>query len=246
MDEAFASVLLVLVWVVGTIMAYALQSLKDRQQRAEWEGAAHYAEEMRQAEIRDRQRIADTQGRRMMAQQEQENRRAMAEIDEFVHDLEELEAEQERRLRALRMADIDNMAGPEFEEYVRRLLVHRRFTARLTRASGDFGVDIVAERDGHKYAIQVKRWSKAVDGDAVREAVAGQRHYGCDRAMAITNSYFTEAAKELARSNHCELIDRDVLAEWILDFQEDGAGEPAMADARSAADVPGQVVERPN
>lgn len=57
------------------------------------------------------------------------------------------------------------------------------------------------------------------------------RHdFGRDRAVVITNR-FTEGAKELARSNHCELIDRDVLAKWILEFQEamsSGSGATAV------------------
>jgi hypothetical protein len=57
--------------------------------------------------------------------------------------------------------------------------------------------------------------------------------------MVITDNHFTEGAKGLAQSNHCELIDRDLPAEWILEFQEDGAGEPGLAEARSIAEVPG-------
>ncbi|HEY4761585.1 MAG TPA: restriction endonuclease [Thermoguttaceae bacterium] len=131
-------------------------------------------------------------------------------------------AERERRLRALRLADVDNMAGIDFEHYVCRLLVYRGFTANVTRSSGDLGVDIVAQRNFQKYAIQVKRHRKGVSRRAVSDAVAGKQHYGCDRAMVITNSYFTKGAKELAQSTGCELINRDSLAEWILDFQGHG------------------------
>lgn len=131
-------------------------------------------------------------------------------------------AERERRLRALRLADVDNLAGIDFEHYVCRLLVHRGFTASVTRSSGDLGVDIVARRNFQKYAIQVKRHRKGVSRRAVSDAVAGKQHYGCDRAMVITNSYFTKGAKELAKSTYCELVNRDLLAEWILDFQGHG------------------------
>jgi HJR/Mrr/RecB family endonuclease len=39
-------------------------------------------------------------------------------------------------------------------------------------------------------------------------------------AWFVANSYFTRFAKELARVNNCELINRDQLAEWIIEFQE--------------------------
>jgi HJR/Mrr/RecB family endonuclease len=37
--------------------------------------------------------------------------------------------------------------------------------------------------------------------------------------MVITNNYFTPGAVTLARSNDCTLVDRDLLAQWVLRFQ---------------------------
>jgi restriction system protein len=82
-------------------------------------------------------------------------------------------AKRERRLRALELADIDNMGGLDFEHYLCRLLVHRGYQAEVTRASGDLGVDIVARRDGQKHAVQAKRYSKGVSRRAISDAVAG-------------------------------------------------------------------------
>lgn len=149
-------------------------------------------------------------------------------------------AERERRLRAIQLADIDNMGGIAFERYACRLLEHRGFGASVTRASGDLGVDIVACRSGRKYAVQVKRQSKGVSRRAVSDAVAGKQHYGCNHAMVITNNYFTRGAKELARSTGCELIDRDSLAQWALDFQRDN-GEALTGLSRDADDLDGKL-----
>ncbi|MGH7909204.1 MAG: hypothetical protein ACRENW_05065 [Thermodesulfobacteriota bacterium] len=38
--------------------------------------------------------------------------------------------------------------------------------------------------------------------------------------MLISNSCFSQDAIELAKSTGCELIDRDALAKWSLDFQK--------------------------
>lgn len=37
--------------------------------------------------------------------------------------------------------------------------------------------------------------------------------------MVVTNSYFTREAKSMAEYNNCELIDRDKLADWVVEFQ---------------------------
>jgi len=124
-----------------------------------------------------------------------------------------------RALRALRLADVDNMSGIDFEHYVGRLLDHRGFRVKKTKGSGDLGVDLIAYKNGIKYSIQVKRSIGNVSRRAVSDAVAGKDHYGCNAAMVITNSYFSKGAIEMARSTGCELIDRDTLSEWIIDFQ---------------------------
>jgi restriction system protein len=90
----------------------------------------------------------------------------------------------------------------------------------MTKASGDLGVDLIASNDTSKIAIQAKRYESKVSRRAISDAVAGMRHYKCNRAMVITNNYFTPDAIKLAKSAGCMLIDRDVLADWIIEFQK--------------------------
>jgi HJR/Mrr/RecB family endonuclease len=132
--------------------------------------------------------------------------------------------EESRRTRRQRLPDIDGMDGLEFERYLREILEHRGFQAALTPSSDDRGVDIVAERDEFCCAIQVKRHHGLVSRRAVSDAVAGMKHYGCNAAMVVTNSYFTASAVALAESNDCELVDRDLLAGWIGEFQRRESG----------------------
>lgn len=127
----------------------------------------------------------------------------------------------QRALRLLDMAAVDTMPGLEFEKWVAAQLQVRGYHVRLTPIN-DYGVDIVAKKDGTKTAVQVKRYRKVLDQKPVREAVAGMMHYKCGRSMVVTNSRFTEAAKVLAKSNHCELIDRGKLAAWLVEQQARG------------------------
>lgn len=75
----------------------------------------------------------------------------------------------------------------------------------MTKASGDYGVDIVCEKKGERWAVQCKYYSSHVGVAAIQQATAGKAMYGCDRAMIITNSGFTAQAKELALKNDVEL-----------------------------------------
>lgn len=118
------------------------------------------------------------------------------------------------------LSEIDEMEGTEFEEYVAALFCKLGYQASVTKQSRDFGVDVVAKRGGERIAIQVKRYSKAVSLGGVQQAVAGMHKYDCNKAMVVTNNYFTPGAQELASHSSCELIDRDGLAGLIRRAQK--------------------------
>lgn len=100
------------------------------------------------------------------------------------------------------------MTGLEYEHVVARYLQGNGYTnVVVTQASGDYGIDVIAYKDGHKYAIQCKYYTGSVSLDAVQEAVAGKVMYDCDRAMVVTNSTFTKSARQLAQANGVILLD---------------------------------------
>lgn len=112
----------------------------------------------------------------------------------------------------LRFQDVDLMDGVSFEYYIAQLLAERGYSNVSLTEQYDYGVDIIAEKDGVRWGVQAKRYSGLVKAEAVRQVVTGLRLYGCDRAMVVTNSTYSNVAKRLAEGNNCVLIDRDGLA----------------------------------
>lgn len=111
---------------------------------------------------------------------------------------------------------IDNFKGEEFEDYLYYIYKQHGYKVKKTPRTGDFGVDLILiDRSGEKIAIQAKRWKSNVGVKAVQEIVAGRIHYNCDRAVVVTNSYFTKAAIKLANSNNVELVNRDQISKFI-------------------------------
>lgn len=114
----------------------------------------------------------------------------------------------------------DYMTGEDFEAYVAMILQQIGFiNVQLTKGSGDQGVDILAEKDGMKYAFQCKRYDKPVGNKAVQEVFAGKFFYHCHVAVVVTNNCFTQSAKELANENGVVLWDRDKLNSLIYSIQ---------------------------
>lgn len=108
--------------------------------------------------------------------------------------------------------DFDNMTGVEFEKFAAHILSQNNFiNIKMTPASGDHGVDILAEKDNVTYAIQCKCYSSNIGNSAVQQAHTGKSLYHRDIAVVLTNQYFTQQAKDEAKELHVKLWDRDTL-----------------------------------
>ena len=114
-----------------------------------------------------------------------------------------------RRKKRVRPAVYDELEGHDFEFYCAGLLEKCGFQeVEVTRGSGDFGIDILAEKDGISYAIQCKRYDAPVGVKAVQEAYAGRDYYDRMVGAVMTNQYFTAPAVEAARKLKILLWDR--------------------------------------
>lgn len=111
---------------------------------------------------------------------------------------------------------IDNLSdGWRFENYIANLLKKLGYSnVKVTSGSGDYGVDVLPSKAGIRYAFQCKLYRNPVGVKAVQEVVSGKIYYNCDKAVVITNNYFTSAAQKLANATGVELWDRNVL--WNL------------------------------
>ncbi|MCI8976045.1 MAG: restriction endonuclease [Lachnospiraceae bacterium] len=104
-------------------------------------------------------------------------------------------------LRRRRFTDaFEDMDGHEFEYFCADLLEQRGFVeVEVTRGSGDYGIDILAEKDGVTYAVQCKRYTAPVGVKAIQEAYAGRDYYDRMVGAVMTNQYFTAPAVEAAK-----------------------------------------------
>ena len=108
------------------------------------------------------------------------------------------------------------MDGHTFEYFCATLLEDAGFQdVEVTQASGDYGIDILAEKDGVTYAIQCKCYSDRIGNHAVQEAYSGAAYYGRQIPVVMTNQYFTDAAKEIALRTGVRLWDRDILVGFL-------------------------------
>jgi len=122
-----------------------------------------------------------------------------------------------RALLQLDLAGVDDLDPLRFEAFVAELLAAQGYRTQLTKASHDFGVDVLAVRGSQRIAVQVKHYKKPVSGKAIAEALLGMPHYRCNACMVVTNSRFTSAAIKAAALHPCTLVDRRELARWLAE-----------------------------
>ena len=132
----------------------------------------------------------------------------------------------------------DDMEGQDFEEYCVELLEARGFeNVEMTPASHDYGIDIIADKDGISYAVQCKCYSDPVGIKAIQEAFAGKAYYNAMVGAVMTNQYFTKPAKEFAEKLNIVMWDGDYVLGLIH--------EVALPEKKSVIDLFRNIIKKP-
>lgn len=106
---------------------------------------------------------------------------------------------------------IDKMTGEEFEYYLKLRFEKEGYKVEMTKASQDYGADLILTNKAETIVVQAKRYEANVGTAAIQEVVSAKKYYQADNCMVVTNSNFTINALNLAEANDVELRDRDDL-----------------------------------
>jgi hypothetical protein len=79
----------------------------------------------------------------------------------------------------------------EFELLCAEILTAPGWTATSTKASGDQGADVIAEKSGTRIILQCKLYTGTVGNKAVQEAYTAQRHYFANASAVVTNADYS-------------------------------------------------------
>ena len=98
------------------------------------------------------------------------------------------------------------ISGAEYEAFCADQLRTCGWTVQVTPLCRDQGVDVIAEKNGARVALQCKLYSNPVGNKAVQEIAAGRVHQQAQFGVVVTNGTFTASAKELAATNGIRLL----------------------------------------
>ncbi len=104
-----------------------------------------------------------------------------------------------------------DLSPTEFEALISNLFQKNGLETRLTQASRDGGVDVVAYDlrpvTGGKVVIQAKRYKNTVGVSAVRDLYGTVMNEGANKGILVTTSSYGKDAYEFAKDKPLELID---------------------------------------
>jgi restriction system protein len=66
----------------------------------------------------------------------------------------------------------------------------------------------MAARNGVSYVIQARRNRRKVGIRAIEDAIATRKHLKCERAIVVTNHFFSNQARKIAKANQVLTLDR--------------------------------------
>ena len=120
------------------------------------------------------------------------------------------------------ISDIDAISGFDFEEVLVYIFKYFGYKTKLTKKSGDYGVDLFAMERKIKYCIQAKLYyNHSVGSNAIQQINTAKNYFNSDFAVVVTNAKYSKQALDMANKLKVILIDRTDLIK-ILNAYKSG------------------------
>lgn len=119
------------------------------------------------------------------------------------------------KVSVFNISQLDRLSGTEFEELLKDIFERLGYNVQKTRASHDYGADLIIKKAGQVAVVQAKCYSGTVGIKAVQEIISSKKHYGAKDLIVATNSSFSRDASILASEYDVKLIDRETLKTLI-------------------------------
>lgn len=99
------------------------------------------------------------------------------------------------------------MRGEAYERYIARLYEEEGYQTSVTRKTDDRGIDVLAEKDGIRIAIQAKHYSRSnrVSSTEVQQYSGLLTRGDIHGVVIATTSSYTQPAREVARNRGIKL-----------------------------------------
>ncbi len=139
---------------------------------------------------------------------------------------------------ATRATDIDGMDNREFEAFVADFWRRQDYQFKVTQAVADGGVDVIAENENERLAIEIKwRSDTNVGAPTIRELAGVIRPDRFDRGIVVTNTNYTSGGYEEVNQLPITLSDGDDIRQLDQKHRRQLTTEEPEQEETSATDA---------
>lgn len=125
----------------------------------------------------------------------------------------------QRHYGSLHIDELKKLSGTEFEDYLAELFKSHDYKVEMTPSTGDYGADLILNKNQQRIAVQAKCYTGSVGVSAVQEALSGMAYYKCHSAWVVTTGNYTVNAIELATQSKVQLLGRNELGKLVLQMK---------------------------
>lgn len=129
------------------------------------------------------------------------------------------------KLKEIRLGvdkNFQNYSSYEFKKFIAKLFKTMGYETRVTQASNDYGIDIIAKKGHETIAIQCKRYrtGNPVGNNDIQKLLGAMQHRNirANHSIIITTFHFTVQAKEQAKECSIELWDGHELKKMVKKY----------------------------
>lgn len=143
-------------------------------------------------------------------------------------------------LKAALKVRFQGISPYDFEDFLGKLFKDNGYTISPTKYAGDYGADLILQKEGLITVVQIKRYHQdhKVGVQDVNQVIGAAKYYKADQIMIVTTSELTQPAVELCRKANVYAWDWEILKgaiyktydlddEWLFDISTD---DPANDD----------------
>ena len=101
------------------------------------------------------------------------------------------------------------MTPDQYEKYVANYFQNKGYKVKQTPYSNDYGVDVFAEKNKEKIAIQAKMFSNSnrkINRQMVMEFYGAKDFFNCDKGIIVTDGEIIQNAKDVADKLGVEIL----------------------------------------
>jgi len=146
----------------------------------------------------------------------------LKEIKNIIKEIDEQIIREDDKLKKGKMlAKSEIKDGLDFEKFVANALKENYYKVEVTPHSGDYGADVIAEKNGKRICIQCKYWKQKVGVKAIQEIFFAKDYYKCDEAWIVTSQGLTEKATNIAKDKNIMVFTFDEFYERFVVITEE-------------------------